>query len=273
MENVENMEYNTTRNHLIIREYGRHIQKMVEYVLTLEDREKRQKNAYALIELMGFLNPHLKNVEDFRHKLWDHLFFMSDFKLDVDSPYPIPQKETYKLKPDPLPYPKRHPKYAHLGKNLEVVIDKALTEEDPEKKAGFAHAIAYYMKLAYSNWHKELVHDDTIRTELNSITGGQLEFSNTPYIKHRNQNFERDEYPRSGGGRWQQNFGGRNSGGGRGAGGSRDNNRGGSGGGRTDGRNRNTGGNGNGNGPRDNNRSSGSGGRTDGRNGQFKKRY
>ena len=149
-----------------------------------------------------------------------------------------------------------------------MVIDKALKEEDPEKKAGFAHAIAYYMKLAYSNWHKELVHDDTIRTELNSITGGQLEFSNTPYIKHRNQNFERDEYPRSnsGGGRWQQNFGGR--GGNRDAGGGRDNR---AGGGRTDGRNRNNGGNSNG--PRDNNRNSG-GGRTDGRSGgQFKKRY
>ena len=106
MENVENMEYNTTRNHLEIREYGRHIQKMVEYVLTLEDREKRQKNAYALIELMGFLNPHLKNVEDFRHKLWDHLFLISDFKLDVDSPYPIPTRETLKAKPERLSYPK-----------------------------------------------------------------------------------------------------------------------------------------------------------------------
>ncbi len=252
-----------------MREYGRHVQKMVEYLLTIEDREKRQQQTQSVIELMGFLNPHLKNVEDFRHKLWDHLFFISDFKLDVDSPYPIPQKETYKMKPDPLPYPKRHPKYAHLGKNLEVVIDKALKEEDPEKKAGFAHAIAYYMKLAYSNWHKELVHDDTIRTELNSITGGQLEFSNTPYIKHRNQNFERDEYPARGG-RWQQNFGGRNSGGGGGR--NSGNNRSGGGNSRTDGRNsgnNRSGGNGN-SGNRDNNRNSGSG---NNRGGQFKKRY
>ena len=99
------MEYNTTRNHLTIREYGRHIQKMAEYVLTIEDREKRQKNANALVELMGFLNPHLKNVEDFRHKLWDHLFLITDFKLDVDSPYPIPTRETLRPTPDPLPYP------------------------------------------------------------------------------------------------------------------------------------------------------------------------
>src|SRR5678816_2411604 len=91
------MEYNTTRNDMSMREYGRHIQKMVEYLLTIEDKEKRQQQAQVVIELMGFLNPHLKNVEDFRHKLWDHLFFISDFTLDVDSPYPIPQKETYKL--------------------------------------------------------------------------------------------------------------------------------------------------------------------------------
>ncbi len=203
------MEYNTTRNHLSMREYGRHIQKMVEYLLTIEDKEERQQQAQVVIELMGFLNPHLRNVEDFRHKLWDHLFYISDFKLDVDSPYPIPQKETYKAKPDPLPYPKRHPKYSHLGKNLEVVVDKALKETDPEKKAGFANAIAYYMKLAYSNWHKELVHDDAIRSELNNITGGELEFSNTPFIKHRNVSFERDEY-RSGNNR-RQNFGGRSN--------------------------------------------------------------
>ncbi|HRH60326.1 MAG TPA: DUF4290 domain-containing protein, partial [Chitinophagaceae bacterium] len=204
------MEYNTTRNYLVMREYGRHIQKMVEYVLSIEDKEKRQEQAHILIELMGFLNPHLKNVEDFRHKLWDHLFFISNFQLEVDSPYPIPQKETYKAKPDPLLYPKRYPKYSHLGKNLEMIIDKAMHEENPEKKTGFAQSIAYYMKLAYSNWHKELVHDDAIRQELNNITGGELEFSNTPYIKHRTQTFEREEYRSSG---RKQNFGGRNGGG------------------------------------------------------------
>ena len=206
---VSNMEYNTTRNHLVIREYGRHIQKMVEYLLALEDREKRQKNAYALIELMGFLNPHLKNVEDFRHKLWDHLFLISDFKLDVESPYPIPTRETLKAKPEALPYPKRHPKYNHLGKNIEVVIDKALKEEDPEKRQGFANAIAYYMKLTYSNWHKELVHDDNIQTELAAMTHGELEFNNRPFVKHRvDTRGDRDDY---GVGKYRKNFGQRNN--------------------------------------------------------------
>ena len=199
------MEYNTTRNHLTIREYGRHIQKMAEYVLTIEDREKRQKNAEALVELMGFLNPQLKNVEDFRHKLWDHLFLITDFKLDVDSPYPIPTQETLRPKPEPLPYPKRYPRYNHLGKNIEIIIDKALSEEDAEKRQGFANSIAYYMKLTYSNWHKELVHDDNIQTELSAITKGELEFNNRPFIKHRVEN-NREEF----GGR-RKNFGSRNN--------------------------------------------------------------
>ena len=200
MNAAEQLEYNTSRSYLIMREYGRHIQKMVEHVLTIEDREQRQRNAYVIIELMGFLNPHLKNVEDFRHKLWDHLFLISDFKLDVDSPYPIPTRETLKAKPEPLHYPKQYPKHNHLGKHIEVIIDRALKEENPEKKQGFANAIAYYMKLTYSNWHKELVHDDNIQSELSAITEGQLEFNNRPFVKHRNDNIERDEYRTQGGG-------------------------------------------------------------------------
>jgi len=229
MLNVDNMEYNTTRNHLIMKEYGRHIQKMVEYLLTLQDKEERQRNAYAVIELMGFLNPHLKNIEDFRHKLWDHLFLISNFELDVESPYPIPTRETLKARPEPLRYPKKYPKFNHLGKNIEVVIDKALKEENPEKKQGFANAIAYYMKLTYSNWHKELVHDDTIQSELSSITKGELEFNNRPFVKHRTDNRpDRDDYPPSRP-QYRQNFGSRDNRGGNGGG--RDN-RGGNPGGR-----------------------------------------
>ena len=206
------MEYNTTRNYLTMREYGRHIQKMVEYIMTIEDREHRQQQANVAIELMGFLNPHLKNVEDFRHKLWDHLFYISGFKLDVDSPYPIPKKETYKAKPKAIPYPKRYPRYSHLGKNLELVINKALQEENPEKRQGFANAIAYYMKLAYNNWHKDVVHDDAIQSELTNITKGQLEFTNTPYVKAYRPSQDRDRdrggYGRQQRGKFQQRGGG-----------------------------------------------------------------
>jgi hypothetical protein len=194
------MEYNTTRNHLVMREYGRHIQKMIEYLVTLDEDEKRQRNSQSVIELMGFLNPHLKNVEDFRHKLWDHLFLISDFKLEVDSPYPIPTRETLKADPKPLPYPKRYPKFSHLGKNLELVIKKALEEENPEKRNGFANAVAYYMKLAYNNWHKETVHDDAIQGELTNITDGQLEFTNTPYVRSFRNNEGRGDRDRDRGG-------------------------------------------------------------------------
>ena len=239
--NIELMEYNTTRNHLIMKEYGRHIQKMVEYLLTLEDKETRQRNANAAIELMGFVNPHLKNVDDFRHKLWDHLFLISDFKLDVESPYPIPTRETLKAKPDRLAYPKKYPKYNHLGKNIEVVINKALKETDGEKRQGFANSIAYYMKLVYSNWHKELMHDDTIQNELATMTEGQLEFNNRPFVKHRTDNRnEMDDYGRSGRNNNRKSFGQRNNNRNNGGGG-RDN-RNNSGGGGRDNRNNSNGG-------------------------------
>ncbi len=198
------MEYNTTRNHLVMKEYGRHVQKMVGHILSIEDKERRQKNAQAAIELMGFLNPHLKNVEDYRHKLWDHLFLIADFKLDVESPYPIPTRESLKAKPAALPYPKRHPRYSHLGKHLELVIQKALAEENEEKRSGFAHIIAYYMKLTYNTWHKELIPDESIRSEMNSITQGQLDFTSTPYVRaYREQDERFTKRGKPGGGGFQ----------------------------------------------------------------------
>ena len=105
LNNFMELEYNTQREKLIISEYGRHIQKMVEFAVSLEDKEKRQKTSESIINLMGELNPHLRDVEDFKHKLWDHLFIISDFKLDVDSPFPKPKIEDLFKKPDPLNYP------------------------------------------------------------------------------------------------------------------------------------------------------------------------
>lgn len=213
MKYVENMEYNTTRNHLIIKEYGRHIQKMAEFTLSIENRDDRNKNAYSIIELMALLNPHVKSIEDYKHKLWDHLYIITDFQLDVDSPYPKPTREKVSERPERMAYPKRYPKYNHLGKNIEIVIDKALNEENADKRQGFANSIAYYMKLTYSNWHKELVHDDNIQTELNAITDGELEFNSRPFIKHRVES-SREEFV-SNIGKHRKNFGGRGGGSGR----------------------------------------------------------
>jgi len=194
-----------------MREYGRHVQGMVGHLLTIEDKERRQRNAQSVIELMGFLNPHLKNVEDYRHKLWDHLFLIADFNLEVDSPYPIPTRESLKARPAALPYPKRYPRYSHLGKHLELIIAKAMAEENEEKRSGFAHIIAYYMKLAYNTWHKELIPDESIRSELNTITKGQLEFTSTPFVRaYREQD---DRFQKRGKGGFQQRNN-RNNGGG-----------------------------------------------------------
>ena len=182
------MEYNTTRSKLLMPEYGRNVQKMVEYLITVEDREKRLKQAEVIIELMGTLNPHLKTIEDYKHKLWDHLYQMTDFNLDVDAPYPCPTPEMIFKKPEVLPYPQEHIKHRHLGKNIQALLTKAIAETDEEKRHGLTQAIGYYMKLAYANWHKEPVHDDMIKNELAEITGGLLKYETGGYRVHFDNN-------------------------------------------------------------------------------------
>ncbi len=211
------MEYNTKRNHLTMPEYGRHIQHMVNTLRTIEDPEIRQKNAQAIIELMGVLNPHLKNVEDFRHKLWDHLFLIADFDLDVKSPYPIPTREKLFRRPERVPYPVENRRLRHLGKNLGRIIDKALLETDEEKRKGFTQTIAYYMKLAYTNWHRESVHDDMIKEELTEITGGTLNYT-AGGIRVRFDNRHSNNYKKSQSNsrNYKGNAGGRNFKGGQG---------------------------------------------------------
>ncbi len=178
------LEYNTSRSRMLMPEYGRNVQKMVEFLLTIEDPEKRLRNAETVIELMGTLNPHLKLIEDYKHKLWDHLYQMTDFRLDVASPYPMPTPESVFKRPEVLPYPQETIPHRHLGKNLQGLIDKALAETDPEKRRGFTQTIGYYMKLAYTNWHKEPVHDDMIKNELRELTGGKLVYETGGYRVH-----------------------------------------------------------------------------------------
>jgi len=192
------LEYNTSRSRMLMPEYGRNVQKMVEFLLTVEDPEKRLRNAETVIELMGTLNPHLKVIEDYKHKLWDHLYQMTNFTLDVASPYPPPTPESVFKKPEVLPYPQEQVPHRHLGKNLEALIQKAIAEENPEKKRGFTQAVGYYMKLAYTNWHKEPVHDDMIKNELRELTGGKLIYETGGYRVHfdntsnRPNNFKRN---------------------------------------------------------------------------------
>lgn len=171
---ANNFDYNTQRSHLVIREYGRHVQSMVDYTLTLEDRQKRNQQAQAIIELMGQMNPGLRNVEEFRHKLWDHLFIISEGRLDVDSPYPKPNLETIRKKPKHIGYPRQQIKFKHYGKNVERLIEKAIEMEDEDKKKGFTECIGNYMKLVHKNWNKENANDEIIKSDIAALSNGKL---------------------------------------------------------------------------------------------------
>jgi hypothetical protein len=168
------LEYNTERVQLIIPEYGRHIQKMVDYAISIEDREERNKTAKSIIAVMGNLNPHLRDVPDFQHKLWDQLFIISDFKLDVDSPFPMPSKEELQQRPGPLGYPQNHPKYRFYGNNIKKMIDVAVSWEDGPKKDGLVLTIANHMKKSFLNWNKDSVEDDVIFNHLYELSDGKL---------------------------------------------------------------------------------------------------
>jgi len=169
-----NFDYNTTRNKLILSEYGRNVQNMVAYICTLDTKEERNRHAQVVIDLMGFLNPHLRDVADFKHKLWDHLHIISDFKIDVDSPYPIPSPEALHVKPEPLKYPQQRIRYKHYGRTIELMIEKAKTIEEPERKQQMVQAIANFMKMAYVTWNKDSVADETIIADLKSLSKGEL---------------------------------------------------------------------------------------------------
>ncbi|MCH2032579.1 MAG: DUF4290 domain-containing protein [Tenacibaculum sp.] len=170
------LEYNSGRTKLIIPEYGRHIQKLVDHCVSLPSKEERNTMAKAIIDVMGNLQPHLRDVPDFKHKLWDQLHIMSDFKLDVDSPYEQPSQEELREKPEPLPYPKSASKYRFYGTNIQTMIDVALTWEEGEMKEALAFTIANHMKKCYLNWNKDNVDDDVIFDHLFELTDGQINF-------------------------------------------------------------------------------------------------
>ncbi|MCC6252158.1 MAG: DUF4290 domain-containing protein [Bacteroidia bacterium] len=173
--NTQNLlEYNTDLSPLIIPEYGRNIQKMVNYAITIKDRDERNKAALAIIDVMGQLNPHLRDVVDFKHKLWDHLFVISKFQLDVDSPYPKPNPETFNTKPQQVAYPRNNIKYKHYGKVVEDMIQSAIEMEEGEMKDAFLEIIANIMKSFYITWNKDNVSDEVIVEQFNTLSKGQL---------------------------------------------------------------------------------------------------
>lgn len=143
---METLQYNTKRKQLIIPEYGRHIHIMIEQAIAETDTEERNKKAKAIIGVMGNLNPHLRDVPDFQHKLWDQFFIMANFDIDVESPFEKPQKELLNMKPEKLPYPQNYPKYRFYGNNIKLMIDSAISWDEGELKDVLVFTIANHMK-------------------------------------------------------------------------------------------------------------------------------
>ena len=174
MENKEidtcKLLYNTERVKLYIPEYGRNVQKMVDYLKTIEDREKRNEQAKAIIKVMEILNPSVHLQEDYEHKLWDHLFIISDFDLDVDAPYPMPEPESMHQRPASVPIEKKPIKASHYGRNIENIINLIAEKEDGEIKTAMIRSLAIYMRQQYLIWNKDTVSEATIFQDIEKLS-------------------------------------------------------------------------------------------------------
>jgi len=212
-------DYNSTRSKLLLTEYGRNVQNMVKYIVNLPTKEERNRYANVVIDLMGFLNPHLRDVADFKHKLWDHLHIISDYKIDVDSPYPLPSPEAIHIKPEPLGYPNKRIRFKHYGKTIELMIAKAKAIDEPARKQHMVQAIANFMKMAYVQWNKDSVTDESILADLRELSNGELKLEdnvNLARVEYRtpvqntrtNNNQNRNNQNNRGGSGGQQNRGG-----------------------------------------------------------------
>jgi len=179
VELTDQLEYNTEREHLIIPEYGRHIQKMINHATAQESKEERNRLAKAIISVMGNMQPHLRDVPDFQHKLWDQLFIMSDFKLDADSPFEKPSKENLSIAPDPLAYPQNYPKYRFYGNNIKTMIQAACQWDDGDMKTALIFTIANHMKKSFLSWNKDTVEDSVIFDHLFELSEGKIDIRTT----------------------------------------------------------------------------------------------
>jgi Domain of unknown function (DUF4290) len=202
------MEYNTQRGKLKISEYGRNVQKMIDYTVLIEDREKRTRTAYAIVSIMSHLNPGVKDSTDYQRTLWDHMHIISGFRLDVDGPFSEPNKEELFKKPEKIPYSNNKIKYRHYGKNIQGIIEKAIEYEDGAEKEALIRTIANHLKKSYLNWNRESVNDETIAKHLSDLSFGKLNLDDkarlttTSDILARNKP-KKKKYPQKG----KDNFG------------------------------------------------------------------
>ena len=187
------MEYNTQRKKMELPEYGRSVQNMVDHALTIEDRAERQRCANTIVNIMGSMFPHLRDVPDFKHKLWDHLAIMADFKLDIDYPFEVVKKEDLVMKPEKMEYPNGKIRYRHYGRFLEGMIMKAVEVEDEVEKKRLLHMLASQMKKSLNNWNKDGMEDQKIANDLREYTQGAIDLTvedlglNEPRYNNNNQ--------------------------------------------------------------------------------------
>ncbi len=172
-----NYDYNTQRKRMALPEYGRNVQKMIDHIKTIEDRNERNRAAKTIIQIMGNLNPHLRDEGDFRHKLWDHLALIANFDLDIDSPYPLPEPTKFKEKPKQVPYKQGDIKFLHYGRIIELMIDAAVEMPDGEEKEYLTTLIVNQMKKAYITWNRSQVADEVIISDMKFLSGGKLKMT------------------------------------------------------------------------------------------------
>lgn len=173
------IEYNSQRPHMIIPEYGRHVQKMAQHLLIIKNRQERTRASEVVIQTMTQVHPYAKDSEELRRKLWDHLYIITDNKLDVDGPYPKPSADLLESKPKRLHYPIYTVNYKHYGKIINELIKKAVKYKDGGEKDALVESIAMLMKKAYMTWNKSTVNDKTIVDDLKQLSGGKLELKDT----------------------------------------------------------------------------------------------
>ena len=174
---TQSYNYNTQRKKMALPEYGRSVQNMVDYAMTIEDRAERQRCANTIVNIMGSMFPHLRDIPDFKHKLWDHLAIMSDFKLDIDYPYEIVKPDNLTVKPERIPYSAGHIRYRHYGRAIELLIQKAVELPDGDEKRQLIRMIASHMKKDYITWNKDTVEDQKIFDDIREMSDGKISLS------------------------------------------------------------------------------------------------
>ncbi len=182
MSEIDSLEYNTARPKMLIPEYGRNVQKMIDHAVSLEDRDERNKVVQAIIKVMGELKPELRDVEEYTPKLWNHLFIMSDWKLDVDSPYEQPNRETLSKPPEKVDYPQSPIKIGHYGKNVEKMIGCALEMEEGEEREALVKTIACMMKQFYLTFNSTSIEDDMIGDHLSKLSKGKIVLDDLSFL-------------------------------------------------------------------------------------------